>query len=53
MRTPKNRLGKPRNPLVAPALNRKAGSHRKTNKQERQQLKNALRQDHKDKGSLH
>lgn len=52
MRSPKKGLGKPRNPLVAPALNRKAGSHRKTSKQERQQLKNELRQ-RQGKGLLH
>ena len=45
MRTIKKGLrGKPRNPLVAPALQRKAGSHDKTRKQERQQLNTALRQ---------
>lgn len=43
MRTPKRGLRKPRNPLVAPALQRKAGSHDKSNKQERQQLKTELR----------
>ena len=46
MRIPKRGLsGKPRNPLVAPALQRKAGSHRKRSKQERQQQKAALRRD--------
>lgn len=43
MRTPKRGLRKPRNPLVAPALQRKAGSHDKTNKQDRQKLKADLR----------
>lgn len=43
MRTPKRGLRRPRNPLVAPALQRKAGSHEKTNKQERQKLKTELR----------
>ena len=43
MRTPKRALRKPRNPFVAPALQRKAGSHDKTNKQERQKLKTELR----------
>jgi hypothetical protein len=46
MRTPKKGLlGKPRNPLVAPAMQRKAGSHQKTTKQERLQHKAALRRD--------
>lgn len=45
MRMPKRGFRKPRNPLVAPALQRKAGSHDKTNKQERQKLKSALRRD--------
>lgn len=44
MRQKKRSLSsKPRNPLVAPALQRKAGSHDKTRKQARQQLKQALR----------
>ncbi|QBK06431.1 hypothetical protein DW355_07265 [Hylemonella gracilis] len=34
----------PRNPLVAPALKRKAGVHRKTAKSERQAGRQALRQ---------
>jgi hypothetical protein len=34
---------KPRNPLVAPAAQRKAGSHRKSTSAERQQHKAALR----------
>ncbi|EYC50529.1 hypothetical protein AZ34_05275 [Hylemonella gracilis str. Niagara R] len=34
----------PRNPLVAPALKRKAGAHRKTAKSERQAGRQALRQ---------
>lgn len=33
-----------RNPLVAPALQRKAGSHRKSRKSERQAEQRALRQ---------
>ena len=33
---------KPRNPLVAPAAQRKAGSHRKSRSSERQQHKLAL-----------
>ncbi len=45
MRKPKNRFLKPRNPLVAPALQRKAGSHGKNNKQERQRLKAHLRRE--------
>lgn len=45
MKTPKRALRKPRNPLVAAALQRKAGSHEKTNKQDRQKLKTALRRD--------
>lgn len=53
MRTPKKGLGKPRNPLVAPAMQRKAGSHQKTNKQARQQLKSELRRGREDKGPLH
>jgi hypothetical protein len=43
MRMPKRGLHKPRNPLVAPALQRKAGSHEKTHKQDRQKLKAELR----------
>ena len=35
---------KPRNPLVALALKRKAGSHRKTNKQLRKQLNKLTRE---------
>ena len=35
---------KPRNPLVALALKRKAGSHRKTNKQLRQKLNKLTRE---------
>lgn len=34
---------KPRNPLVAPVMQRKAGSHQPSNKQERQRLKRELR----------
>ncbi len=34
---------KPRNPLVAPALQRQAGSHRKTERAQRQQAEQALR----------
>lgn len=33
----------PRNPLVVPALQRKAGSHRKSKKSERQAQQRALR----------
>jgi hypothetical protein len=43
MRTPKRVLRKPRNPFVAPAMQRKAGSHDKSNKQDRQKLKTELR----------
>lgn len=35
---------KPRNPLVAAALQRKAGSHQPNHKQERQRLQRELRQ---------
>ena len=35
----------PRNPLVVPALQRKAGSHRKSKKSERQAQQRALRKD--------
>ena len=36
---------KPRNPLVAPASQRKAGSHRKSKSSERQQQKQALKKE--------
>lgn len=36
---------KPRNPLVAPALQRKAGKHRKSNKAERAILKRGLQKE--------
>ncbi len=36
---------KPRNPLVAPALQRKAGSHRKSHKSERQAQQRALKRE--------
>jgi hypothetical protein len=36
---------KPRNPLVAPALQRKAGKHRKSNKAQRAILKQGLRKE--------
>jgi hypothetical protein len=36
---------KPRNPLVAPAAQRKAGSHRKSKSTERQREKRALKQE--------
>ena len=39
----KLKLHPPRNPLVAPALQRKAGSHRKSHKSERQAQQRALR----------
>jgi hypothetical protein len=39
----RNKLHKPRNPLVAPALQRKAGSHRKSGKAVRRADKVALR----------
>jgi hypothetical protein len=39
---------KPRNPLVAAAAQRKAGSHRKTRSAERQQEKAALKKQLKD-----
>lgn len=39
---------KPRNPLVAPAAQRKAGSHRKSKSAERQQHKRALKNELKD-----
>jgi hypothetical protein len=48
MRTPRKiklKLSKPRNPLVAPASQRKAGSHERNAKQERQLLKQALRRE--------
>jgi hypothetical protein len=35
----------PRNPLVAPALQRKAGAHRKSHKAQRQQDRQALRRE--------
>lgn len=35
----------PRNPLVAPALQRKAGSHRKSGKSERQAERQALQRE--------
>lgn len=44
MRTPKRGPSKPRNPLVVPALQRKAGDHQPNTKQERQRLKRELRQ---------
>lgn len=40
----RHKLHKPRNPLVAPALQRKAGSHRKSGKAMRRADKVALRQ---------
>lgn len=43
MRTPKRGTSKPRNPLVAPVMQRKAGSHQPNKKQERQRLKRELR----------
>lgn len=43
MKTHKRGTSKPRNPLVAPAMQRKAGSHQPKNKQERQRLKSELR----------
>ena len=42
MKTPKLGPSKPRNPLVAPALLRKAGSHQPNRKQERQRLKREM-----------
>ncbi len=36
---------KPRNPLVAPALQRKAGPHRKSHKSERQAQQRALKRE--------
>lgn len=39
---------KPRNPLVAPAAQRKAGSHRKSRASERQREKAALKKALKD-----
>ena len=39
---------KPRNPLVAPAAQRKAGSHRKSGSAQRQQEKARLRKQLKD-----
>jgi hypothetical protein len=41
----KLRQHKPRNPLVAPALQRKAGTHRKSGKSERQAQQRALRRE--------
>lgn len=43
MRTPKRGTSKPRSPLVAPAMQRKAGSHQPNSKQERQRVKRELR----------
>ncbi|WKB54983.1 hypothetical protein [Eleftheria terrae] len=46
MRKPKqNSPRPPRNPLVAPSRQRKAGSHRKTETHERQSCKRALRRE--------
>jgi len=42
MKTHKRGTSKPRNPLVAPALLRKAGSHQPNRKQERQRLKREM-----------
>lgn len=39
----RNKLHKPRNPLVAPVLQRKAGAHRKSGKALRRAEKMALR----------
>jgi len=41
----RNKLHKPRNPLVAPVMQRKAGRHRKSGKATRRAEKMALRQD--------
>jgi hypothetical protein len=41
----KLKLHKPRNPLVAPALQRKAGTHRKSRKSERQAQQRALKRE--------
>jgi hypothetical protein len=41
----KVRPKKPRNPLVAPASQRKAGTHRKTRKAQRQADKQALKKE--------
>ncbi len=41
----KLKLHKPHNPLVAPALQRKAGTHRKSHKSERQAQQRALKRE--------
>jgi len=41
----RNKLHKPRNPLVAPVLQRKAGAHRKSGKAVRRADKMALHRD--------
>lgn len=48
--TPKKKWRVPRNPLVVPSLQRKAGSHRKTQGAQRQQSARALR---RELGQLH
>ncbi|MFO1264928.1 MAG: hypothetical protein U1E84_16630 [Rhodoferax sp.] len=44
MKPPERHSFKPRNPFVAPALQRKAGSHQPNQKQERQRHQRELRQ---------
>lgn len=41
----------PRNPLVVPALQRKAGSHRKSHKTQRQSGQQQLRQTLRERGA--
>ncbi len=45
MSTPKKKWRVPRNPLVVPSLQRKAGSHRKTQGAKRQQGERTLRRE--------
>ena len=40
----RQKLHKPRNPLIAPVMQRKAGSHRKSRKSERQAGKQQIEQ---------
>lgn len=45
MTTPKKKWRVPRNPLVVPSLQRKAGSHRKSQTSQRQQTACTLRRE--------
>lgn len=45
MRDLKRRVPKPRNPLVAPSLQRKAGTHQKSRKHERLKAQADLRRE--------